>query len=221
MSDISVVIPTLNAAGTLAATVAALGPAVEVIVADGGSNDETLDVAARLGARIVGGARGRGPQLIAGAAVAKGPWLLFLHADTVLAPGWRVEASEFMVGAGAVRAAVFCFHLDEDAGWARWLEWAVAWRTRLLCLPYGDQGLLIHKDLYRQVGGFRPIPLMEDVDIVRRIGCARLRRLRTPALTSAGRWRRDGWMRRSARNLSCLTLYFVGVPPRILARLYG
>lgn len=222
MINLSVIIPTVNAARLLPATVGVLGDDIELIVADGGSHDGTVEEAARLGARVITAARGRGPQLIAGAEAARGPWLLFLHADTVLQAGWRSEAAAFMSDpSNGGRAAAFRFALDDGARWARRLERMVAWRTRILCLPYGDQGLLIHRDFYGSLGGFRPLPLMEDVDIIRRIGCGRLRALQTAALTSAERWRRDGWLRRSFRNVSCLTLYFIGVPPGVLARLYG
>jgi hypothetical protein len=88
-------------------------------------------------------------------------------------------------------------------------------------LPYGDQGLLIHRDLLASVGGLRPLPLMEDVDLVRRLGRHRLEALPVAAVTSAARWRRDGYLRRSARNLACLALWFAGVPPRIIARIYS
>ena len=91
----------------------------------------------------------------------------------------------------------------------------------LFRLPYGDQGLLIHRDLYRAVGGYRRLPLMEDVDLVRRIGRDNLVPLAADALTSAARYRRDGWLLRPLRNLTCLTLYFAGVPPQTLQRLYG
>jgi hypothetical protein len=101
----------------------------------------------------------------------------------------------------------------------------VAWRCRVLALPYGDQGLLIHRDLLAAVGGIRPLPLMEDVDLVRRLvrrgGRARLVALDAVAVTSAERWRREGYAGRSARNLLCLSLWFAGVPPRIIARVYG
>ena len=216
---LTVVIPTFNAADTLPRTVNALGEGLELIVADGGSQDGTVEIAARLGAKVIAAARGRGSQLIAGAGAAQGPWLLFLHADTILQFGWRAEVAAFMADPG--KAAAFRFGLDDGSLWARWLEKAVAWRGKALSLPYGDQGLLIHRDLYRALGGFRPLPLMEDVDIIRRIGRGRLRILRTAALTSAIKWRRDGWVRRSLRNLLCLALYFVGVPPRVLLRLYG
>ncbi|TDH58184.1 glycosyl transferase family 2, partial [Dankookia rubra] len=165
--------------------------------------------------------RGRGPQLAAGAAAARGDWLLFLHADTRLAPGWAAAVRGFMAAAGhAGRAAYFAFALDDPSPQARRLERLVAWRCRVMALPYGDQGLLLPRALYDAVGGYRPLLLMEDVDLVRRIGRRRLAALPVEALTSAERWRRDGWRRRSARNLACLSLWFMGVPPRLIARVY-
>jgi hypothetical protein len=97
----------------------------------------------------------------------------------------------------------------------------VALRGRVLKLPYGDQGLLIPKRLYEEIGGFRPLRIMEDVDIVRRLGRRRIVMLRTRAVTSAERFRRDGYFRRSARNLFCLTLYTLGVTPDVIERIYG
>jgi hypothetical protein len=90
-----------------------------------------------------------------------------------------------------------------------------------LALPYGDQGLLIARSLYDEVGGFRHLPLMEDVDLVRRLGRKRLGALPIVAVTSASRWQRDGWWLRSTRNLICLTLWFLGVPAATIKRLYG
>lgn len=225
---LSVIIPTLNAASSLPQALAALAPARargligEMIVVDGGSADATLAVAARAGARVVQAPRGRGGQLAAGAAVADGEWLLFLHADTMLADGWIEAVRAFIARPGnRERAAVFRFALDDDAPVARRLERIVAWRTTALGLPYGDQGLLIARDFYRAVGGFRALPLMEDVDIVRRIGRARLAVLDAAAVTAATRYRRSGYLGRSLRNILCLGLYFLGVPPRSIARLYG
>ena len=222
---LAVVIPTLNAAAGLAATVASLGPAPpRLVVSDGGSSDGTVECARRAGALVVTGARGRGPQLAAGAeaALAAGAdWLLFLHADTCLSAGWCEAAAGFMADrANADRAACFRFRLDDDAAAARRLERAVAWRCRVLGLPYGDQGLLIGAGFYRALGGYRPLPLMGDVDLVRRIGRRRLAVLPVDAVTSAARWRRDGYLARSARNLVCLSLYFAGVPAGRIARLY-
>jgi rSAM/selenodomain-associated transferase 2 len=222
---LSVVIPTLDAAAELAPTFAALAPELsgnEIVVADGGSTDATASIAAAAGVRVIAAPRGRGTQLRAGAAAARGDWLLFLHADTRPAPGWRAAVARFIADpANTERAAVFRFALDDDDPRARRIERRVAWRVRTLGLAYGDQGLLIARGFYRALGGFPAIPLMEDVALVRRIGKRRLAVLDHPALTSAVRYRRDGWRLRSARNVALLSLYFLGVPPRWLARLYG
>jgi rSAM/selenodomain-associated transferase 2 len=220
--NLAVIIPTLNACRTLPATLASIGSGTAVIVADGGSMDGTIEAATTWGAQMVKAPAGRGSQLTAGAAIAPATWLLFLHSDTVLEPAWRQEVERFTADPdNAERAAVFRFAVDDASAAARQLERRVAWRARRLGLPYGDQGLLIHRDFYKRLGGFRPWPLMEDVDLIRRIGPRRLTVLQSAARTSAERWRRDGWRRRSIRNLFCLSLYFLGVPPSLIARLYG
>src|SRR5207237_1239137 len=141
----------------------------EIIVSDGGSRDDTLAIAKRAGARMVTQARGRGGQLCAGAAAASGDWLLFLHADCRPLPGWQQAVLAFIAAPAAEeRAAYFDLALDDDGPAARRLERIVAWRCRTLGLPYGDQGLLISRAFYDAVGGFRPLPLMEDVDLARR-----------------------------------------------------
>ena len=219
LPPLSVVIPTLNATGQLPATLATLSDAAEIIVVDGGSTDGTPAAAIRLGARVITAPRGRGTQLAAGAASATHAWLLLLHADTILADGWQHTARTHMATAPD-RAGYFRFALDSNDPPARRLARLVAWRCRILALPYGDQGLLIHRDLLRRIGGIRPLPLMEDVDLVRRLGRSRLRLLDATATTSAARWQRDGWLRRSLRNMLCLALWFAGMPPRHIARLY-
>jgi rSAM/selenodomain-associated transferase 2 len=214
---ISVVIPTLNAVATLPATLAALGPVDEVVIADGGSTDGTPEAAG--GARVMRTAKGRGVQLAAGIDAATNDWLLLLHADTRPGPGWREQASAHMRTAPD-RAAYFRFALDSADPRARRLERLVAWRCRALALPYGDQGLLIHRATLAAVGGMKPLPLMEDVDLVRRLGWRRLVALDAPAVTSPAKWERDGWYSRSARNLLCLALWRLGVPPGRIARVY-
>jgi hypothetical protein len=155
-----------------------------------------------------------------GVAQARGKWLLLLHADTRLDPAWVDAARDFMRGPDN-RAAYFRFALDSADSRARVLERRVAWRSRVLSLPYGDQGLLIAREMLRKIGGVAPLVLMEDVDLVRRIGRRRLIGLDVAAVTSARKFERDGWRRRSARNLCCLALYFAGVPPHLIARFYS
>ncbi len=228
---ISVVIPTLNAQRDLVPTLSALVPAVvdgivqEAIISDGGSTDDTYVIADAAGTHVVRAPRGRGPQLEAGAAAAKGDWLLFLHADTVLEPGWINEVTSLIerieTGRRKPTAAYFRFALNDNGFMPRLIEMMVAVRCALFSLPYGDQGLLISRRHYQRLGGFRPLPLMEDVDLVRRIKRRELCGLKTAAVTSAKRYQDDGYLLRSFRNFGLMLLYLLRVPPRVLARLYG
>jgi rSAM/selenodomain-associated transferase 2 len=222
---ISVVIPALNAAGTLPHTLAALrGAAIikEVIVVDGGSSDKTVLVGRAAGAQVIAAMRGRGTQLAAGAAAACGEWLLFLHADCRLEPGWEAAVHSFLSAPEAMgRAGYFDLALDDAAPAARRLERIVAWRCRVLALPYGDQGLLIARQLYEASGGFAPLALMEDVDLVRRLGRRRLARIGGRCIASALRYQREGYWRRPLRNLYCLCLYYAGITPDRILRFYG
>lgn len=224
---LSVIIPTLESETMLGPTLAAVTDdeapfALEVVVSDGGSADGTRALAEARGCRVVAGPPGRGRQLAAGAAASRGDWLLFLHADTVLERGWSEAVRRFVADpANAGRAGHFRLALDDPSPAARRIERLAAWRCRALGLPYGDQGLLIGRGFHDALGGFRPLPLMEDVELVRRIGRRNLVALDARAVTSAARYRRDGWWLRPLRNLGCLGLYLLGVPPRLIARLYA
>ena len=219
--SLDVVVPTLNAAPSLARTLAAVGDAATITVCDGGSHDDTVAIARRNGATVVTAPSGRGGQLAKGAAAGSAPWLLFLHADSVPGAGWHEAARAFMSSpAGSWEAGYFRLRFDSHDPRARRVERLVAWRCRFLGLPYGDQGLLIARSLYDRLGGFRPLPLMEDVDLVRRIGRRNLVALEADAITSALRYERDGWLWRPIRNLSCLTLFLAGMPTGVITRLY-
>jgi rSAM/selenodomain-associated transferase 2 len=219
---LAVIIPTLNAERTLGRTLASILPGMvagvvkQVLIADGGSTDRTIEIADSAGVDVINSERGRGHQLMAGAGSARQPWLLFLHADTVLEPEWDREVAGFIARAEGAQvphsAAAFRFKLD-DQGWRpRLWELAVAARCSVFKLPYGDQGLLMSRALYERLGGYRPLPLMEDVDLVRRLARRELSTLNSSAVTSAQRFREEGYARRSLRNLTCLALYFARVP---------
>lgn len=226
---ISAVIPTLNTGPRLAVCLDALvagsleGLVKDVIVVDGGSSDETLNIADEFGARILPAPPGRGGQLKRGAKAARGAWLLFLHGDTVLEPGWRAAAQTFMKES-TNKAAVFTLAFDAQ-GWAPRLIAAGAMaRTRLIASPYGDQGLFVSRALYDEIGGYQEMPLFEDVDIIRRLIKAKGRRalqiLNVKAVTSAERYERRGYIRQVASNAWRLARYQLGAAPEDLAREY-
>jgi rSAM/selenodomain-associated transferase 2 len=223
---ISVVIPTLNAEETLGATLQSLAPAGtlvrEVIVSDGGSTDRTAGVAKSAGAQVLVGQKGRGAQLKLGAARAREPWLLFLHADTVLDPSWAEEARRLYPDDKT--AGVFRLAFNSEKIAAHIVAAGANLRTLLFASSYGDQGLLISRALYDEVGGYGDMPLFEDVDIVDRIlkhgGRCALRRLEARAVTSPARYEKSGYVRQVLRNWSALARYRLGASPTDIVKAY-
>jgi rSAM/selenodomain-associated transferase 2 len=218
---VSVIIPVLADADEVERLVDEISrePAVEVIVVDGGPDPRLDRLDQRAHARLMRAPRGRARQMNAGAAAATGEWLLFLHADSRLPPGWAEHLRRAPVNASG---GWFRFALDDTAWQARVIEHGVRWRVRLFQLPYGDQGLFVRREVFVALGGFGELPLLEDVEFVRRL----VRRggafeLPLPLLTSSRRWRHDGWFRRSARNLVIVSCYFAGVSPTRLSRWYS
>jgi len=228
---ISVIIPATNVEESLPATLTALVPAAlegvvrEVIVVDGGSSDRTREIADHAGAEVIAAPANRGAQMRAGAAAARHPWLLFLNADTILDGGWEREADHFMerVDRGASRhaAAAFRFALDDDGFAPRALETLVSLRCRLFGAPYGDQGLLIPKRRYDEVGGHRPVAWMEDIDLVRRLGARRVKLLKARAINNAAGYRRGGYLRGVLANQLQRLLYALHLAPARTASLSG
>ncbi|AMY70681.1 TIGR04283 family arsenosugar biosynthesis glycosyltransferase [Frigidibacter mobilis] len=223
-APISIVIPTLEAGAELGPCLAALteglqaGLIRELIVSDGGSGDGTLALAGAAGAVVVSGPPGRGAQVARGVAVAQGAWLLVLHADTRLDPGWSAAVSSHL--AGPAQAGWFRLRFRGGglpgrivAGWANL-------RSRVFGLPYGDQGLLVPAALLARLGGYPALPLMEDVALARRLR-GQMRPLAGVAETSAARYLAEGWLRRGARNLGLLARYLAGADPVLLARDYA
>ena len=221
-TSLSIVIPVYHDAEALAGTLAAARvPGDELIVASV-VGDASLDAMRRQRRDIVwvDGMPGRARQMNAGAAAARGEWLLFLHADTRLPDDWRREIDRAAEPGAATALGCFRFALDSGSWRARVIELGVRLRVWLFHLPYGDQALFLRRDLFERLHGYADLPIMEDVDLVlrtRRHG--RLFRSALPAVTSARRWVRDGWASRTARHLALITLYFCGVTPERLLKL--
>ncbi len=224
-APVSVIIPTLNAADTIMPTLTCLvegaadGLIGQLIIADAGSNDGIAAIADEVGADLVSAKQGRGPQLRAGAEAARGEWLLFLHADTVLDGDW-IRAARRHIELYPSKAGYFRIRFDSERSYARWTEGWTNIRADWFKLPFGDQGLLISRALYNEIGGFEDIPLMEDVAIILAIGRRRLRKIPAVAVTDAVRYERDGYWKRGWRNWGYLTAYRLGASPHVLAERY-
>lgn len=220
----SVVIPVWRDADALEQTLRALPPHpdLEVIAAcvPGDEEEYVRTRATRPDVRWVTAPRGRGAQMNAGASAARGAWLVFLHADSRLPPDWadvirRGGARPEVVG-GSFRLA-----LDSRDWRARAIEWGVRARVAVFGLPYGDQAVFVRRAVFEAIGGFRDWPLMEDVDLVRRLKAAgQLCHASSVVITSARRWERDGWVRRSVVNMTLATRFILGVSPSRLAQRY-
>ena len=219
---LSIIVPTLNEAGQLEATLRPIAKHAdcEVIIADGGSTDGTVDLARRLGCRVVTANRGRSRQMNAGAALSRGEHLLFLHADTRL-PATFFEEIHSTLKTGAI-AGAFRFQIDQSGWGLHCVEWGTNLRCRFFQLPYGDQGLFLRSNDFFRQGGFRNWPLMEDFELCQRL--RRLGRIRlTPSAisTSARRWKKLGLFRTTLINQLCIAGFRLGVSPERLARWYA
>ncbi|MFY0679332.1 MAG: TIGR04283 family arsenosugar biosynthesis glycosyltransferase [Thalassovita sp.] len=221
---LTVIVPTLNAQSELPSCLSALmeglqvGLIRELIVSDGGSKDETLRIADEVGARIALGAPSRGGQLARGSELAQGEWLLFLHADTVLSPGWA-EVMLDHIDSGGEKAGYCQLRFDQPGLAARIVAGWANMRAKRFGVPFGDQSLLISRELYDQVGGYRDQPLMEDVAMARALKGA-LVELAITAQTSGAKYVQEGWIRRGARNLWLQIRYLNGADPHALAQAY-
>jgi rSAM/selenodomain-associated transferase 2 len=218
MPLVSVIIPVYRDADALARTLATtdFGDAQVIIAAAEGDGSLSALRASRPNLGWVTASRGRARQMNVGAAIARGDWLLFLHADTQLPREW-LRVVERADHASGVSVGCFRFALDSSAPAARAIEIGVRIRVRIFALPYGDQALFVRREAFVRLGGYSDVPIMEDVDLVRRLRVTgRLYVAPEEAVTSARRWEKDGWLRRTARHLSLIVRYFAGVRPERL-----
>jgi len=222
-SRISIVIPTLDEAARLPATLQAVHAlsGVEVLVVDGGSRDATVAVALAHGARVLTAPPGRARQMNAGAAAASGGILLFLHADTVLPAGFVEQARRALAGPQVVAGAFRLGFAGDAAPGLGIVAWGANLRSRWLQLPYGDQAIFLARERFLAVGGFPELPLLEDVALVRNLRRqGRIVLLSQAVTTSDRRWRQRGVVANTLKNLLILMGFFGGVAPRRLAVWY-
>lgn len=220
--NISVIIPALNEASVIESAIRSAAGALEVIVVDAGSSDETPQIALGCGARVLHALPGRGGQMDAGASEAKGDVLLFLHADAALPQAW-VESVISALADERTVAGAFTLGIESERPSLRLIERLTGLRVRLCGLVYGDQALFVRKAVFTGIGGFRKLPLMEDVDCVKRLrSVGGFRVLEERVMVSSRRWDRDGTLKTTLRNIIVLSMYLAGyAPARLYAIYYG
>jgi rSAM/selenodomain-associated transferase 2 len=219
---ISIIIPVLNEAKNLPQTLEFLlnKPGIEIIVVDGGSEDETIQIAESLGIKTVFSPRGRAKQMNLGAAAAKGKILLFLHADTRLPLDFEKLIYDTLDNPQVV-AGAFSLKIDAQNWGIKLIEKMVNWRSQFFQLPYGDQAIFMPQKVFQQIGGFPDLPIMEDFESILRLKkLGKIALVPTPVVTSARRWEKLGVWRTTAINQQIILAYFLGVSPHKLAGWY-
>ncbi|BBD66702.1 glycosyl transferase family protein [Nostoc commune NIES-4072] len=219
---ISIIIPTLNEAENIKEAIATTQPNtnIEVIVVDGGSDDDTVAIAQSLGVKVISSSSGRAVQMNTGAVAATGDILLFLHADTCLPTGFddmvRIALQQPETVAGA-----FNLRIDASLLSLRWVEWGINVRSHFYQMPYGDQAIFLTKAVFQQIGGFPELPIMEDFELMRRLKrIGRIVIIPTSVVTSARRWLQKGVFKTTLLNQIVIIAYLLGVSPERICRWY-
>ncbi|RCJ40270.1 glycosyltransferase [Nostoc minutum NIES-26] len=221
-AKISIIIPTLNEAGNIKQAIATTQPStnIEVIVVDGGSQDDTVAIAQSLGVKVISSSPGRASQMNAGAVAASGDILLFLHADTHLPTGFDDMVRAALQKAGTV-AGAFALRIDASLLSLRWVEWGVNWRSHFWQMPYGDQAIFLTKEVFQQIGSFPELPIMEDFELMRRLKrIGEIVILPVPVVTSARRWLQKGVFKTTLINQIVIIAYLLGVSPEQIRSWY-
>jgi rSAM/selenodomain-associated transferase 2 len=220
--NLSIIIPSLNEESVIENTLKSLADySLEIIVVDGGSSDNTIDISQRYTSHVLSTPPFRGLQQDKGARYAGGDVLLFLHADTLL-PGGFINIIEKIVDDPKFAFGAFCLSIYPSTPMLKLISLAANIRSVLFKLPYGDQAIFMRKTTYLASGGFRNLPVMEDVDLISRIKkLGRFKLVRKNIVTSARRWQKEGLLFTTLRNWLLIIRYFMGESPRSLLRYYS
>lgn len=222
-SPISIIIPTRNEATNIGATIecAKHHNVLEIIVADANSSDNTSEIASQLGATVIDAPLGRAQQMNAGAAIAKGEVLLFLHADTLLPADFAKQIATVLAQPGIV-AGAFGLAIDLPGVAIRLLQEGIRFRSTFLQLPYGDQAIFLNRQNFIEIGGYPAEPILEDVLLIKRLRkSGRIGIASSNVLTSGRRWQRLGLIQTTLINQCVMLGHLLGVPPKRLQSWYG
>ncbi|MEH2262981.1 TIGR04283 family arsenosugar biosynthesis glycosyltransferase [Nostoc sp.] len=221
-AKISIIIAAINEARNIKETIATTQNRlnIEVILVDGGSQDDTVAIAQSLGVKVISSSPGRAVQMNAGAVASGGEILLFLHADTRLPTGFDEMICTALQQPGTV-AGAFNLRIDAPLLSLRWVELGVKWRSHFCQMPYGDQAIFLTKESFQQIGGFPELPIMEDFELIRRLKrIGRIVIIPTPVLTSARRWLQKGVFKTTLLNQLVIIAYLLGVSPERIRSWY-
>ncbi|MEW6600318.1 MAG: TIGR04283 family arsenosugar biosynthesis glycosyltransferase [Nitrospirota bacterium] len=220
---ISIIIMTLNEEELVGGLLLSLRNIdnTEIIVSDGGSIDRTCRVASRYTDKIIRGEKGRGRQLNAGAALATGDILWFLHVDSTPPDNFKEHILNTLETPG-VAGGAFTLAIDSDLNSLKFISRVVELRSMISGIPYGDQGIFVKRDIFEKIHGFKNIPLMEDIEFGRRLKKeGKIAIIKPKIITHARAWERYGVLRTTLRNWLYVTLFFMGYSPyRLYERYY-
>ena len=218
---ISIIIPVLNEAEIIKQTLVRLTlPEVEIIVVDGGSQDNTVAIATQTAKVITIIGKGRAGQMNAGANIAQSDILLFLHADTQLPVNFIKLVTQTLKQPNTI-AGAFELKIDGTQTSLRWIEQLVKMRSRRLSLPYGDQAIFISKQAFIEVGGYAELPIMEDFEFIKRVKKKGRIAIAPGAVTTSGRrWENLGVWQTTLINQLIIAGYYLGISPIKLGKFY-
>ncbi len=221
-AKISIIIPTLNESENIKATLVSTQSStnVEVIVVDGGSEDNTVDIAESLGVKVIAGYKNRARQMNAGAMNATGDILLFLHADTLLPANFDAMIRTALQQPSTV-AGAFALRINAPDIGLRLVELGVKYRSKLFKMPYGDQAIFITKDKFKDIGGFPELAIMEDFEFIRNLkDLGKITFIPVPVITSPRRWLKKGILQTTLINQFVIIAYFLGISPERIRSWY-